>query len=154
METRSRTKAVSQEVLTTSFVEEVSETLPTVQKTFPTLQHAPLVAEDFPKSKYPLPTTLTIQHAPLVSEESPPPVQRKQQLVEEFLESKFPLSSKTTHFSISMEEPNHPIPTCNLSSPKTPKPELSPSSQTNKLASAIKKLGKIMLDFKRFNLKC
>jgi hypothetical protein len=73
MDTRSKTKGVPQGVPTTSFVEEVSEILPTIQKTFLTHQYAPLAAENFSKSKYPLPTTLTIQHAPPVSEKSPLP---------------------------------------------------------------------------------
>jgi hypothetical protein len=60
METKSKIKGVPQGIPTTSFVEEVSEALPTVQGTYPALQ--------------------------------------KQQLVEEFFESKFPLPSKTTQF--------------------------------------------------------
>jgi hypothetical protein len=123
MDRRSKTKGVPQEVLTTSFFEEVIKTLPTIWETCP-----------------------AIHYAPPVSEESPPPVKRKQQLVIEFPKSKFPLPSKTTHFPVSTEEPNHPTPICNLSTPKTPKPKMSPSSQTDELVLAIKKLGKIKSD--------
>jgi hypothetical protein len=80
MDTRSKTKGVLQGVPTTSFVKEVSETLPTVQGTNPAL--------------------------------------RKQQIVEEFPESKFPLPSKTTQFHVSTEEPDHPTPTHNPTSLK------------------------------------
>jgi hypothetical protein len=90
MDTRSKTKDVPQGVPTTSFVEEVFKTLPTVQGTYPAL--------------------------------------RKQQLVEEFPESKFPLPSETTQFHVSTEKPNHPTPTRNLTSPKSPKPESSSST--------------------------
>jgi hypothetical protein len=62
-----------------------------------------------------------------------------QQLVKEFPKSKFFLPSKTTHFSVAVEEPNHPT-------PKTPQSKTPPSHQTNKLVSAIKKLGKMKSD--------
>jgi hypothetical protein len=70
----------------------------------------------------------------------------KQQLVKEFFESKFPLPSKTTQFHVSTEEPKHPIPTHNPTSPKSLKPESSPSTQANDLVLAIKKLGKMKSD--------
>jgi hypothetical protein len=108
METRSKTKGVPEGVLTTSFVEEVFETLPTIQGTYLALQ--------------------------------------KQQLVEEFPKSKFPLSSETTQFHVSTEESKHPIPTHDLTSPKSLKPESSPSTQANDLVLAIKKLGKMKSD--------
>jgi hypothetical protein len=108
METRSKVKGVPQGVPTTSFVEEVSETLPTVQGTYPAL--------------------------------------RKQQLVKEFFESKFPLPSKTMQFHVSTKELEHPIPTHNPTSPKSLKPESSPSAQADDLVLAIKKLGKIKSD--------
>jgi hypothetical protein len=90
MKTRSKLKGVPQGILTTPFVEEVSETLPSTQGTYPTL--------------------------------------RKQQLVEEFPESKFPLLSETTQFHVSTEELKHPVPIHNPTSPKSPKPESSPST--------------------------
>jgi hypothetical protein len=105
METRSKIKGVPQGIPTTSFVEEVSKTLSTIQGTYPALQ--------------------------------------KQQLVKEFPKSKFPLPSKTTQFHVSTKEPGHPIPTHNLTSPKSPKPESSSSTQANDLVLAIKKLGKM-----------
>jgi hypothetical protein len=108
METRSKKKGVPQGVPTTSFVEEVSKTLPTIQGTYPALQ--------------------------------------KQQLVKEFPESKLPLPSETTQFHVSTEEPKHPIFTHNLTSPKSPKPESSPSTQADDLVLAIKKLGKMKSD--------
>jgi hypothetical protein len=58
METRSKLKGVFQGVLTTSFVEEVSETLPTVQETYPALSKQQLVKE-FPESKFALPSKTT-----------------------------------------------------------------------------------------------
>jgi hypothetical protein len=51
MDTRSKTKDVPQGVPTTSFVEEVFKTLPTVQGTYPALQKQQLV-EEFPSSLY------------------------------------------------------------------------------------------------------
>jgi hypothetical protein len=105
METRSKIKGVPQGVPTTSFVKEVSETLPTIQGTYPALW--------------------------------------KQQLVEEFPKSKFPLPSETTQFHVSTKEPEHPIPTHSPTSPKSLKPESSPSTQADDLVLAIKKLGKI-----------
>jgi hypothetical protein len=98
MDTRSKTSGVPQEVPTTSFVKKVTKTLS------------------------------TIVYDPPVSEESSLPVRRKQQLVEEFPESKFPLPSETTHFSVSTEKPDHPTSICNLITPKTLKPKMSPSS--------------------------
>jgi hypothetical protein len=74
------------------------------------------------------------------------PALQKQQLVEEFPESKFPLPSETTQFHVSTEEPEHPIPTHNLTSPKSLKPESSPSTQADNLVLAIKKLGKMKSD--------
>jgi Retrotransposon gag protein len=105
METRSKVKGVPQGIPTTPFVEEVSETLPPAQGTYPTLH--------------------------------------KQQLVEEFPESKFPLPSETTQFHVSTEEPEHPVPIHNPTSPKSPKPESSASTQADDLVWAIKKLGKM-----------
>jgi hypothetical protein len=108
METRSKVKGVPQGIPTTSFVKEVSKTLPPAQGTYLTL--------------------------------------RKQQLVEEFPGSKFPLPSETTQFHVSTEEPEHPIPIHNSSSPKSPKPEPSTSTQADDLVRAIKKLGKMKSD--------
>jgi hypothetical protein len=71
---------------------------------------------------------------------------QKQQLVEEFSKSMFPLPSKTTQSHVSTEEPEHPIPTHNPTSPKSPKPESSPSTQADHLVLAIKKLGKMKFD--------
>jgi hypothetical protein len=85
MEIRSKVKGVPQGIPTTSFVKEVSETLPPAQETYLTL--------------------------------------RKQQLVKEFPESKFPLPSETTQFHVSTKEPEHPVPIHNPASPKSPKPE-------------------------------
>jgi hypothetical protein len=67
METRSKTKGVPQGVPTTSFVEEVSKTLPTIQGTYPALRKQQLVKE-FPKSKFPLPSKTTQFH---ISTEEP-----------------------------------------------------------------------------------
>jgi Retrotransposon gag protein len=108
METRSKVKGVPQRIPTTSFIEEVSKTLPPTQGTYPILC--------------------------------------KQQLVEEFPESKFPLPSETTQFHVSTEELEHPVPIHNPTSPKSPKPESSPSTQANDLVWAIKKLGKMKSD--------
>jgi Retrotransposon gag protein len=105
METRSKVKSVPQGIPTTSFVEEVSETLPPTQGTYPTL--------------------------------------RKQQLVEEFPESKFPLPSETTQFHVSTEELKHPVP---IHNPASPKLEPSASTQADDLVQAIKKLGKMKSD--------
>jgi hypothetical protein len=74
------------------------------------------------------------------------PALQKQQLVEEFPESKFPLPSKTTQFHVSTEELKHFTPTHNLTSLKSPKPESSPSTQADDLVLAIKKLGKMKSD--------
>jgi hypothetical protein len=81
METRSKVKGVPQGIPTTSFIKEVSKTLPPTQGTYPTLH--------------------------------------KQQLVEEFPESKFFLLFKTTQFYVSTEELEHPVPIHNLTSPKS-----------------------------------
>jgi hypothetical protein len=74
------------------------------------------------------------------------PSLRKQQLVEEFPESKFPLPSETTQFHVSTEEPKHPILIHDPASPKSPKLEPSTSTQADDLVRAIKKLGKIKSD--------
>jgi hypothetical protein len=58
METRSEVKGVPQGILTTPFVEEVSETLPPTQGTYLTLHKQQLV-EEFSKSKFPLPSKTT-----------------------------------------------------------------------------------------------
>jgi hypothetical protein len=71
---------------------------------------------------------------------------RKQQLVKEFPKSKFPLLSKTTQFHVFTKELEHPVPTHNPTSPKSPKPKSSPSTQANDLVLAIKKLGKMKSD--------
>jgi hypothetical protein len=71
---------------------------------------------------------------------------RKQQLVKEFSEFKFSLLSETTQFHISTEEPDHPTPTCNPTSPKSLKLESSLSTQADDLVKAIKKLGKMKSD--------
>jgi hypothetical protein len=101
-------KSVPQGILTTPFVEEVSEILPPTQGTYLTL--------------------------------------RKQQLVEEFPESKFPLPSETTQFHVSTEEPEHPVSIHNPTSLKSLKPEPSTGTQADDLAQAIKKLGKMKSD--------
>jgi hypothetical protein len=59
---------------------------------------------------------LTTSFVKEVSEALPPtqgtyPALCKQQLVEEFPESKFPLLFKTTQFHVSTEELEHPVPT-------------------------------------------
>jgi Retrotransposon gag protein len=108
METRSKVKGVPQGIPTTSFIEEVSEALPSTQGTYPTLC--------------------------------------KQQLVEEFSKSKFPLPSETTQFHVSTEELKHPVPIHNPASPKSLKPEPSASTQADNLVRAIKKLGKMKSD--------
>jgi hypothetical protein len=108
METRSKVKGVPQGILTAPFIEEVSETLPPAQGTYPTLC--------------------------------------KQQLFEEFPESKFPLPSKTTQFHVSTEELEHPVPIHNPTSPKSPQSKSSASTQADDLVQAIKKLGKMKSD--------
>jgi hypothetical protein len=70
----------------------------------------------------------------------------KQQLVEEFPESKFPLLSETTQFHVSTKELKHPVPIHNPASPKSLKPEPSTSTQADDLVWAIKKLGKMKSD--------
>jgi hypothetical protein len=70
----------------------------------------------------------------------------KLQLVEEFPKSKFPLPSETTQFHVSAEELEHPVPIHNPTSPKSPKPKSSPSTQADDLVLAIKKLGKMKSD--------
>jgi Retrotransposon gag protein len=74
------------------------------------------------------------------------PALQKQQLVEEFSESKFPLLSETTQFHVSTEEPDHPTPTPNLTSLKSLKLESSSSTQADDLVKAIRKLGKMKSD--------
>jgi Retrotransposon gag protein len=95
-----------------------------------------------------IPTTPFIEE---VSEALPPtqgtyPTLYKQQLVEEFPESKFSLPSKTTQFHVSTKELEHPFPIHNPASPKSPKPEPSTSTQADDLVRAIKKLGKMKSD--------
>jgi hypothetical protein len=51
METRSKIKSVPQGILTTSFVKEVSKTLPTIQGTYPALQRQQLV-KNFPNPSF------------------------------------------------------------------------------------------------------
>jgi Domain of unknown function (DUF4939) len=70
----------------------------------------------------------------------------KQQLVKEFPESKLPLPSETTQLHVSTKELEHPVPTHNPTSPKSPKLKSSPSTQTDDLVRAIKKLGKMKSD--------
>jgi Retrotransposon gag protein len=74
------------------------------------------------------------------------PTLHKQQLVEEFPKSKFPLPSETTQFHVSTEELEHPVLIYNLTSPKSPKPKSSASTQADDLVRAIKKLGKMKSD--------
>jgi hypothetical protein len=74
------------------------------------------------------------------------PALRKQQLVEEFPKSKFPLPSETTQFHVSTEELKHPVPIHNPTSLKSLKPESSASTQADDLVWAIKKLGKMTSD--------
>jgi hypothetical protein len=95
-----------------------------------------------------VPTTSFVEEIPeaLPTVQGTYPALQKQQLVKEFPESKFPLPSKTTQFHVFTKEPEHPIPTHNLTSLKSPKPESSPSSQANDLVLAIKKLGKMKSD--------
>jgi Retrotransposon gag protein len=95
-----------------------------------------------------IPTTSFVEE---VSEALPPTqgtylTLRKQQLVEEFPESKFPLLSKTTQFHVPTEELEHPVPIYNPASLKSPKPEPSTSTQADDLVRAIKKLGKMKSD--------
>jgi hypothetical protein len=95
-----------------------------------------------------IPTTSFIEK---VSETFPPTqgtylALRKQQLVEKFPESKFPLLSETTQFHVSTEELEHPVPIHNPTFLKSLKPESSPSTQANDLVWAIKKLGKMKSD--------
>jgi hypothetical protein len=95
-----------------------------------------------------IPTTPFVEE---VSEALPPtqgtyPTLPKQQLVEEFPESKFPLPSETTQFHVFTEELKHPVPIHNPASPKSPKPEPSASTQADDLVQAIKKLGKMKSD--------
>jgi hypothetical protein len=54
--------------------------------------------------------------------------------------------AKTTQFHVSTKEPKNPIPTHNLTSLKSPKPESSPSTQADDLVLAIKKLNKMKFD--------
>jgi hypothetical protein len=82
-----------------------------------------------------IPTTSLVEE---VSKTLPPvqginPTLRKQQLVKEFPESKFPLLSETTQFHVSTEEPEHPIPIHDPASPKSPKLKPSTSTQADDL---------------------
>jgi hypothetical protein len=95
-----------------------------------------------------IPTTPFVKE---VSEAFPPaqgtyPTLCKQQLVEEFPESKFPLLSETTQLHVSTEEPEHPVPIHNPISPKSLKPKPSKSTQADDLVWAIKKLEKMKSD--------
>jgi hypothetical protein len=77
-----------------------------------------------------IPTTSFVEG---VSEGLPPAQETylalcKQQLVEEFFESKFPLPSGTTQFHVSTKELEHSVPTHNPTSPKSLKLESSPST--------------------------
>jgi Retrotransposon gag protein len=95
-----------------------------------------------------IPTTPFIKE---VSETLPPTqgtylTHHKQQLVKEFFKSKLPLPSETTQFHVSIEELKHPVPIHNPTSPKSPKPESSASTQADDLVQAIKKLGKMKSD--------
>jgi Retrotransposon gag protein len=72
METRSKLKGVPQGVPTTSFVEEVSKTLPTVQGTYLALQKEQLVKEFF-KSKFLLLSKTTQFHVSTEEPEHPIP---------------------------------------------------------------------------------
>jgi hypothetical protein len=79
-----------------------------------------------------IPTTSFIEE---VSKALPPtqgtyPTLHKQQLVEEFPESKFPLLSETTQLHVSTEELKHLVPIHNPASPKSLKPEPSASVTT------------------------
>jgi hypothetical protein len=94
---------------------------------------------------------LTTSFVKEVSEALPPaqgtyPTLRKQQLVKEFPESKFPLPSETTQFHVSTEELKHPVPIHNLVSLKSPKLEPSTSTQADNPVRAIKKLRKMKSD--------
>jgi Retrotransposon gag protein len=95
-----------------------------------------------------IPTTPFVEE---VSKTLPPaqgtyPTLHKQQLVEEFPKSKFPLPSETTRFHVSTKELEHPVPIHNPTSPKSLKPGSSASTQADDLVWAIKKLGKIKPD--------
>jgi hypothetical protein len=95
-----------------------------------------------------------IPTAPFIEEvsETLPPTQgtyltlRKQQLVEEFPKSKFPLPSETTQFHVSTEELEHPVPIHNPASPKSPKLQPSTSTQADDLVRTIKKLREMKSD--------
>jgi Retrotransposon gag protein len=73
METRSKVKGVPLGIPTTPFIEEVSETLPSTQETYPTLRKQQLVKE-FPKSKFPLPSETTQFHVSTEELEHPVPI--------------------------------------------------------------------------------
>jgi hypothetical protein len=95
-----------------------------------------------------IPTTPFVEE---VSETLPPAQRtnltlRKQQLVEELPESKFPLPSETTQFHVSTEELEHSVPIHNPTSPKSPELEPSASTQADDLVRVIKKLGKMKSD--------
>jgi Retrotransposon gag protein len=73
METRSKVKGIPQGIPTTSFVKEVSKTLPPVQGINPTLCKQQLVKE-FPESKFPLPSETTQFHVSTEEPEHPIPI--------------------------------------------------------------------------------
>jgi hypothetical protein len=73
IETRSKVKGVPQGVPTTSFIEEVSETLPPTQGTYLALCKQQLV-EEFPKSKFSLPSEITQFHVSTEELEHPVPI--------------------------------------------------------------------------------
>jgi Retrotransposon gag protein len=73
METRSKVKGLPQGIPTTSFVEEVSETLFPTQGTYLTLCKQQLVKE-FPESKFPLPSETTQFHVSTEELEHPVPI--------------------------------------------------------------------------------
>jgi hypothetical protein len=66
-------KGIPQGIPTTPFVEEVSETLPPVQKINQTLHKQQLVKE-FPESKFPLPSETTQFHVSTEEPEHPIPI--------------------------------------------------------------------------------
>jgi Retrotransposon gag protein len=73
METRSKVKSVPQGIPTTPFIEEVSETLPPTQGTYPTLRKQQLVKE-FPESKFSLLSETTQFHVSTEELEHPVPI--------------------------------------------------------------------------------
>jgi hypothetical protein len=73
METRSKVKIIPQGIPTTSFVEEVSETLPPAQGVYLALCKQQLVKE-FPESKFPLPSETTQFHVSTKELKHPIPI--------------------------------------------------------------------------------